>query len=82
VKNRVAFPRAHDPELRGLGLYETPCGILTYNKYRKRHNWVTIDKSSGERREWGEDYMGATGHGLTTVAWLVLELDKELVGPK
>lgn len=64
----------HIPELRGLGLYITPCGILTRNEYRARHNWVTVDKASGARKHWGEDYDGATRHGVDVEAWLLLEL--------
>jgi hypothetical protein len=60
--------------MRGLGLYQTPCGILTTNKYCEHHDWITVDWETGARKNWGENYDGATRHGLTTKAYLTLEL--------
>jgi len=61
-------------ELRGLGMRRMPCGILTRNRKRKRHNWIVVLWETGEREEYGEDYDRATKRGLEVKAYLILEL--------
>jgi len=45
-------------DLRGLGLYRMPCGILTTSKRRRRHNWIVVFRVSGVKQEseYGEAY--------------------------
>ena len=63
-----------EDELRGLGLRRMPCGILTRNRKRKRHNWIVVLWETGEREEYGEDYDRATKRGREVKAYLILEL--------
>ena len=44
-------------------IYESRCGILTYNKHRKRHNWIVVSPD-GTRTEYGEDYKAACDAGI------------------
>ena len=57
-------------------IYETPCGILTYSKNRKRHDWVL--KTPGGLVHFREDYRKACDEArVTPGSHLILLLDGE-----
>jgi hypothetical protein len=62
-------------------IYETPCGMQTYYKNRKRHNWVWKGPD-GERQEFGENYSAACDHALANGGWMTLELDGKPLNPR
>jgi hypothetical protein len=39
-------------------IYETPCGVLTYKKDRKRHDWIAV-RADGSKQRFGEDRAAA-----------------------
>lgn len=61
-------------------IYRTPCGILTYDKNRKRHEWRVRAPYTGPDQvrdvSFGEDYGAACTYArITTGSHIVLHLD-------
>jgi hypothetical protein len=55
-------------------IYQTPCGIQTYYRNRKRHNW-SWKGTAGERQDFGEDFQGASQYARQNGGHVLLELD-------
>ena len=61
-------------------IHEMPCGVLTYNKKRKRHEWVVVVPGTLFQINCGEDYAGACREAARLGGHATLRLDGVPVG--
>lgn len=54
-------------------IYETPCGILTYQRHRQRHDWCV--ETAGGLSHHGEDLAAACAQARQVGGHVVLLLD-------